>query len=436
MKQFRLALLLCLATAISSCDSFLDIRPTGKVIAETGEEYRALLTSEYKNFPEDRGLVSFRSDEMTLDESATTSEDLSSFFDIWVWNDLKPAPTTVSLGWRRYYHTIYIANTIIANRDNMTQISTADRRQLVGEAYMMRAYCHFLLANLYAQPYTTVKADTARAVPLMLVADVNLVPKSKSLAAVYEQVERDVDSAAVLMNKETWPIGFNYRFNTTSAKALKARIALYKGDWTGALAAAQQVITAHPALEDLTSSSAKLPTSYQSEENIVALEQVMTPTYTRAGRVSNELLALYKSGDRRKTHYFNEVSSTTTLLRKGGGRPTQYFPHGRVLSYRRRVCRRVRKPYRGTNLSQNTDGETLHRGVLQTSRCGCRHPVASRFAELHLRRTCTRIGLRRTPLVRPAPHHTPAVAENLQRPNLHASAKRQSLHPAIPHRGG
>ena len=76
---------------------------------------------------------------------------------------------------------------------------------------------------------------------------------------------------------------------------------------------------AHPALEDLTSSSAKLPTSYQSEENIVALEQVMTPTYTRAGRVSNELLALYKSGDRRKTHYFNEVSSTTTLLRKGGG---------------------------------------------------------------------------------------------------------------------
>ena len=279
MKQFRLALLLCLATAISSCDSFLDIRPTGKVIAETGEEYRALLTSEYKNFPEDRGLVSFRSDEMTLDESATTSEDLSS-------------------------------NTIIANRDNMTQISTADRRQLVGEAYMMRAYCHFLLANLYAQPYTTVKADTARAVPLMLVADVNLVPKSKSLAAVYEQVERDVDSAAVLMNKETWPIGFNYRFNTASAKALKARIALYKGDWTGALAAAQQVITAHPALEDLTSSSAKLPTSYQSEENIVALEQVMTPTYTRAGRVSNELLALYKSGDRRKTHYFNEVSST------------------------------------------------------------------------------------------------------------------------------
>ena len=319
MKDIRLALLLCLVAVFTSCDKFLDIRPTGKVIAETGDEYRALLTSEYKNFPEDRGLASFRSDEITFDASTTSSEDYDSFFDIWTWNDQSPQATTASFGWRRYYHAIYIANTIIANRNNIIEISTADRNQLVGEAYMMRAYCHFLLANLYAKPYTTVQPDTTRAVPLMLTADVNLVPQSKSLAAVYAQVENDVDSAALLMNKTTWDKGFNYRFNTTSAYALKSRLALYKGDWAAALAAAKQVIAAHPALEDLTSSSAVLPNSYKSAENIVALEQVMTPTYARAGRVSDELLALYKSGDKRKAHYFNEVSSTTTLISKGGG---------------------------------------------------------------------------------------------------------------------
>ncbi len=319
MKDIRLALLLCLVAVFTSCDKFLDIRPTGKVIAETGDEYRALLTSEYKNFPEDRGLASFRSDEITFDASTTSSEDYDSFFDIWTWNDQSPQATTASFGWRRYYHAIYIANTIIANRNNITEIATADRNQLVGEAYMMRAYCHFLLANLYAKPYTTVQPDTTRAVPLMLTADVNLVPQSKSLAAVYAQVENDVDSAALLMNKTTWDKGFNYRFNTTSAYALKSRLALYKGDWAAALAAAKQVIAAHPALEDLTSSSAVLPNSYKSAENIVALEQVMTPTYARAGRVSDELLALYKSGDRRKAHYFNEISSTTTLISKGGG---------------------------------------------------------------------------------------------------------------------
>lgn len=59
MKDIRLALLLCLVAVFTSCDKFLDIRPTGKVIAETGDEYRALLTSEYKNFPEDRGWQAF-----------------------------------------------------------------------------------------------------------------------------------------------------------------------------------------------------------------------------------------------------------------------------------------------------------------------------------------------------------------------------------------
>ena len=66
-----------LLLGFSSCDKFLDIRPTGKVIAQTGDEYRALLTYEYKNFPEDRGLASFRSDEMNLTSSSTSTEDLS-----------------------------------------------------------------------------------------------------------------------------------------------------------------------------------------------------------------------------------------------------------------------------------------------------------------------------------------------------------------------
>ena len=55
----------------TSCDDFLDITPTGKVIAKTGKEYRALLTYEYKNFPEDRGLATLRSDEMTLSKAST-----------------------------------------------------------------------------------------------------------------------------------------------------------------------------------------------------------------------------------------------------------------------------------------------------------------------------------------------------------------------------
>ena len=48
--------MLVAAFGLTSCDDFLDITPTGKVIPKTCKEYRALLTYEYKYFPEDRGL--------------------------------------------------------------------------------------------------------------------------------------------------------------------------------------------------------------------------------------------------------------------------------------------------------------------------------------------------------------------------------------------
>ena len=318
-KDIKWMLAGCLLVAFTACDKFLDIRPTGRVIAQTGEEYRAMLTYEYKNFPEDRGLASFRSDEMTLDRATTSTEDYSSFFDIWAWNDNSPQASTATFGWRRYYHCIYIANVIIANRNTMTHISAENRNQLVGEAYMMRAYCHFLLANLYAQPYTQVKADTTRGVPLALQADVNQVLQCSSLQAVYDQVESDIDNAAQLINKTSWDEGYNYRFNTVSVDALKARVALYKGNWAAAFTAAEKVIAAHGSLQDLTVASPVMPNSYKSVESIVSLAQVMTATYSRAGKVSTSLLSLYQAGDRRKQLFYNELTASVTTLRKGGG---------------------------------------------------------------------------------------------------------------------
>ena len=242
---FKGIIMLLAAMMMTGCDSFLDITPTGKVIAKTGKEYRALLTYEYKNFPEDRGLATLRGDEITLDKTTTKAEDYDSYFDIWAWNDLSQQSTTVSFGWRRYYHAIYIANYIIENKDKITEATADEINQLVGEAYMMRAYCHFLLVNLFAEPYTHCNAATTRGVPLSLKADVNAVLSCSSVEQVYQQVVDDVAKAKKHLTVEQWEEGYTYRFNTVSADALMARVCLYKGDWQNALAAAQAVIEKH-----------------------------------------------------------------------------------------------------------------------------------------------------------------------------------------------
>ena len=153
--------------ALTSCDDFLDITPTGKVIATTGDEYRALLTNEYKYFPKDRYMTTVRTDELQLSAS-TTSNDLDAYLDLWLWKDENPSPTTSYFSWRTYYHNIYIANYIIEHQYEITNAKATEISQLVGEAYMMRAYDLFMLVNLYAEPYTHCTPATTRGVPMLL----------------------------------------------------------------------------------------------------------------------------------------------------------------------------------------------------------------------------------------------------------------------------
>ena len=282
LHSLVIGLLCCnIVSTLSSCDDFLDITPTGKVIASTGEEYRAMLTYEYKYFPNDRHMTIVRTDELKL-SGQTASSDLDAYLDLWLWKDENPSPTTSYFSWRSYYHTIYIANYILEHQDEISDATDKVVSQLVGEAYMMRAYCHFLLVNLYAEPYTHC-------------------------------------TPATTLNVDKWALGENYRFSTVSAKALYARTLLYMGRWQEALTAAKAVINARPDLVDLNVSSALLPDDYQSDENIMALEHFSTNLSTVINQPSSDFIALYRTGDQRKSKYYKRETSTTYSLLKSEG---------------------------------------------------------------------------------------------------------------------
>jgi tetratricopeptide (TPR) repeat protein len=317
MKIRTIIFTLLSALMLTACDDFLDITPTGKVIAKTGEEYRALLTYEYKYFSKDRYMTTLRTDEVIMDKVKSSSTDLDAYLDLWRWKDDNPSPTTSYFSWRTYYHNIYIANYIIEHQEKITEARKEEINQMVGESYMMRAYCHFLLVNLYAEPYTHCTPSLTRGVPVQLKADVNAVPGSCSVDSVYKQVLRDIDEAEKYLNVDEWEEGKNYRFNKVSAQALRARTYLYMGRWEEALAAAKAVLAANAELEDLNTSST-LPNSFKSVENIVALERFSSNMYTAINLPSADFISKYRSGDQRRTKFYKRVTSSTYSLLKGG----------------------------------------------------------------------------------------------------------------------
>lgn len=308
----------------TSCDKFLDIQPTGKVIARTGEEYRALLTGVYSNFPDDRSLTTLRTDEMYLDKATITSEDYNTYFDIWVWNDAAPSENTTTYSWRRYYHTIYIASYIIEKEGEIEETSPADVSQLVGEAYMLRAYTYSILVNLFGKPYTKGNPTTDLAVPLLVSADVESVLERSTVEQVYQQILYDISMAKQHLNQDKWEADLNYRFNKISADALMARVCLYMGRWQEALDAAKAVIAAYPELEDITPSTGyTMPDNHNSKEAIVCLEQVMKSEYKGIGYPDKNFITSIVTGDLRKNRFFKAKTSAVYDLLKGGTNDTR-----------------------------------------------------------------------------------------------------------------
>ncbi|MDE6066172.1 MAG: RagB/SusD family nutrient uptake outer membrane protein [Duncaniella sp.] len=312
-KRLLYILFAPLMLLFSACDDYLDIQPVGKVIPTTVPEFRSLITEAYSTVPSDRGLASFRSDEITLNTS--NSMDVESYSDIWIWNDNGASENTSTFSWRQFYHVLFIANYIIESENSMTGGTHAEVSQLVGEAYMLRAYMHFLLANLHAPAYTKCDPAVTKAVPLKLDSDVEATLSRSMLGDVYASVIADLDEAEKYLNVDTWESGYNYRFNTLSVDALRSRVYLYMGEWDESLAAASRVLAVRNGLDDV---SVTLPNSYQSVENIVALEQVFTSNYEKAIKVDRNFYAMYTNNDLRRRTYFNQQTASNVFIRKGG----------------------------------------------------------------------------------------------------------------------
>lgn len=286
---------------LSSCNSFLDIQPEGKVIPNTLEDYRQLLTTAYNETFYDRAMADLRSDETTVDAS---EYDQSSYGNIEKWNDTSSDGSTQSFGWGSYYETIFYANSIIDKRKDITTGTEAEINQLVGEAYMMRAYQHFLLANLYGQPYTKEGAPDTKAVPLKLNVDLEGVPARNTLKDVYTSILNDLETAKKLMNVQEWENLYKYRFTPLAAAALEARAYLYMGQWQKAYDAAEQVLSQKNDLVDMNTEDI-LPNDYTSKEIINANELIYNSSMAKAALIRKSFVdTYYKQGDLRPAKFF------------------------------------------------------------------------------------------------------------------------------------
>lgn len=150
--------------------------------------------------------------------------------------------------WSQLYAVIVNANILIA-KANSISFPASDQPEadhLVGEAYTLRAMAHFDLVRLFSQPYNYSAGATHPGVPVITNGDYGQViePARNTVKEVYDQVIADLKKSIELL--PATPVGFAASFKgkvtLNAAKALLARVYLYKEDWANAEAMATEVI--------------------------------------------------------------------------------------------------------------------------------------------------------------------------------------------------
>jgi len=301
------------AVTAVSCDHYLDVEPVGKVIPETLTDYRAVMTRGYSITAIHKALSAIRADELVLDEF---NDNATFYRDHYIWKDVNPDKTTNSFPYSALYNRIFYTNVII-NEASAKLAPSAEKDQLIGEAYALRALTYFDLLNIFSKPYNAATAATDKGVPLALKIDLEQAYVPQSVAVIYDQILSDNEEAKKLLNLDTQTTGINYRFSKAALYAMESRIFLYRKEWAKAIAAADKAMTYKSSLINLNTTAA-LPNLYNGPESILALEDPFFNLLKGTSYAAPTLTGVYdKTNDLRFALYY-QASGSRFRFRKGG----------------------------------------------------------------------------------------------------------------------
>ena len=147
-------------------------------------------------------------------------------------------------GWGAYYSLIDQVNRVLPHIYTVTATpAQLPRRDIVkGQLLALRALGHFGLLQAYCKNYNP---SDPKGVPIMLVSNPLIQPARNTMGEVMAQIEKDLADAKLLLPAVTPATFTDTVMNRVNIAAYQARIALYKGDYAGAVTYATEVINSN-----------------------------------------------------------------------------------------------------------------------------------------------------------------------------------------------
>ena len=233
---------------LASCSDQLDTLPDNRTTLDTPKKIAGLLVTAYPDrtptlFNE---WMSDNTDYMGAQNSQGNRGGDQYFF----WQEQteggNDSPEQV---WMLYYEGIYKANEALAAIEDQGGPKNDVLRNSKGEALLIRAYDHFILANEFCRPYNgKTSTKDAGLYYATGIADFSAAAEQSyrgTVADVYAKIAADIEAGIPLLN-DTYEVP-KYHFNKQAAYAFATRFYLYYEKWEKAKEYADKLLGSNPA---------------------------------------------------------------------------------------------------------------------------------------------------------------------------------------------
>lgn len=260
--------LLFSVAALTSCDDYLDTMPDNRATLDSESKIKSILVSAY--IDSECAWVNELSSDNCDDYGEQNPNTMRWLDDTFAWRDeTESVNESLHRFWESSYVAIATTNEALAAIDELGGPSVSTTlSQLKGEALVCRAYNHFMLANLFCQPWT-VNADRHLGLPYMDHPETQLNPMYDrgNLAEFYEKIQADLEEGLRLVGDSYYDVP-KYHFTQKAAYAFAARFYNFTEQWEKAVDAATYCVGSDPAsmLRDWTT-YARLPRTGQVQPN-------------------------------------------------------------------------------------------------------------------------------------------------------------------------
>lgn len=305
MKKYITIVSLALAfILLNSCDAYLDENPDDRQEIKTLDNVQELLVSGYSE-------GSYNFIEWLTDNSVAIADndqrpEMTETFQYIpvVSSEQQDTPTNF---WTNTYNAIAHANQALEEISKITisKQDLAKQNAVKGEAYLIRAYNHFLLANIFCQSYNPATAGNTLGIPYIMAPETNLLVSYErgTLKETYTKIEDDLKKGLTLLSNDFYKGSGKYHFNLNAAYAFASRFYLYKADYEKCIEFSNKIIgdgtISKTFIKDMETvftgtSSAAIGAQFidvNSPSNLLVVRKESTYTrYNRGYRANNSII--------------------------------------------------------------------------------------------------------------------------------------------------